>query len=120
MGVGTKQECKDLNMKTYNIKDMKGGWFIGNFEPSVFKNPFFEVAHHFHEAGYIGQKHYHKIAPELSYIVSGKLIASGRDLSTGDMFVYEPGDIADVEFLEDTNLIVVKWPSVPSDKYMVE
>ncbi len=36
------------------------------------------------------------------------------------MFVYEPGDIADVEFLEDTNLIVVKWPSVPSDKYMVE
>jgi|TARA_R110001583_G_scaffold67703_2_gene193433 quercetin dioxygenase-like cupin family protein len=107
-------------MKTYNIKNMKGGWFIGNFEPSVFKNPFFEVAHHFHEAGYIGPKHYHKIAPELSYIVSGNLIASGRKLSTGDMFVYEPGDIADVEFLEDTNLIVVKWPSVPSDKYMVE
>ena len=29
-------------MKIYNINDMKAGWFIGDFEPSVFKNPFFE------------------------------------------------------------------------------
>jgi quercetin dioxygenase-like cupin family protein len=75
--------------------------------------------HHFHEAGYVGPRHYHKISPELSYILSGKLIASGKTLSTGDMFLYEPEDIAEVEFLEDTNLIVVKWPSVPTDKYMV-
>jgi hypothetical protein len=107
-------------MKTYNIKNMKGGWFIGDFEPSVFKNPFFEVAHHHHKAGYIGPKHYHKIAPELSYIMKGRLIASGVELCSGDMFVYEPYDVADVEFLEDTDLVVVKWPSVPTDKYSVE
>ena len=107
-------------MKTFNIGDMRAGWFIGDFEPSVFKNPFFEVAHHFHEAGYVGPKHYHKIAPELSYIIKGKLVASGQTLSTGDMFLYEPYDIADVRFIEDTDLIVVKWPSVPTDKYNLE
>jgi len=36
------------------------------------------------------------------------------------MFVYEPYDVANVTVLEDVDLIVVKWPSVPSDKYMVE
>ena len=29
-------------MKTYNIDNMTKGWFIGDFEPSVFKNPFFD------------------------------------------------------------------------------
>jgi len=107
-------------MKTYNINDMVKGWFIGDFEPSVFKNPFFEVAHHQHEAGYVTPRHTHKIAQELTYIVRGALLVDGQRLSAGDMFVYEPNDVANVSVLEDIDVIVVKWPSVPSDKYMVE
>ncbi len=107
-------------MKIYNIDDMTKGWFIGDFSPSVFKNPFFEVAHHKHEKGYRCDPHTHKIAQELTYIVRGKLIASGKELASGDMFIYEPNDVADVEIIEDVDLIVVKWPSVPSDKYAVD
>jgi len=107
-------------MKIYNINDMKAGWFIGDFEPSVFKNPFFEVAHHKHEAGYSADPHTHKIAQELTYIVRGKMIVSGKELSAGDMFIYEPYDPADATVVEDVDLIVVKWPSVPSDKYMLD
>ncbi len=107
-------------MKVFDIKDMKAGWFIGDFEPSVFKNPFFEVAHHQHEAGYVTPRHTHKIAQELTYIVKGKLLVDGQELSAGHMFIYEPNDIADVKVLEDVDVIVVKWPSVPSDKYMVD
>ena len=107
-------------MKTFDIKDMVKGWFIGDFEPSVFKNPFFEVAHHQHEAGYVTPKHTHKIAQELTYIVRGKLLVDGEPLESGQMFLYEPYDVADVTVLEDVDLVVVKWPSVPSDKYMVE
>ena len=107
-------------MKTYKIDDMFNGWFIGNFEPSVFKNPFFEVAHHKHPAGYITPKHTHKIAHELTYIVKGKLSVGGKILKSGDMFLYEPNEIADAVILEDVSLVVVKWPSVPSDKYMLE
>lgn len=107
-------------MKVYDIKNMKAGWFVGNFEPSVFKNPFFEVAHHQHEAGYVTPPHTHKIAQELTYIVSGKLLVDGQELSAGKMFLYEPNDVADVKVLEDVDVIVVKWPSIPTDKYMVD
>ncbi len=107
-------------MKVYNIENMTKGWFIGDFEPSAFKNPFFEVAHHKHEAGYITPKHTHKIAQELTYIIRGRLKVSGEVLEAGQMFVYEPNEVANVIVLEDVDLIVVKWPSVPSDKYMVE
>lgn len=107
-------------MKTYNIKNMTNGWFIGDFDPSVFKNCFFEVAHHQHAKGYKADLHTHKIAQELTYIVKGKLNVSGTILSDGDMFVYEPYEMADVEVLEDVDVIVVKWPSVPSDKYSTD
>ena len=107
-------------MKIYNINEMTKGWFIGNFEPSVFCNPFFEVAHHQHEKGYVTPPHTHKIAQELTYIVNGELRVSGKVLGKGEMFLYEPNDIADVEVLEDVDVVVVKWPSVPSDKYMID
>jgi quercetin dioxygenase-like cupin family protein len=107
-------------MKFYNIKNMIRGWFIGNFEPSIFKTCDFEVGHHLHTPGAEGQDHYHKIATELNYIVSGKVRVSSRICCDGDFFLYEPGDITDVEFVEDTHLIVIKWPSVPEDKYIVK
>ena len=72
-----------------------------------------EVAHHQHEAGYVTPPHTHKIAQELTYIVSGKLLVDGQELSAGKMFLYEPNDVADVKVLEDVDVIVVKWPSVP-------
>ena len=107
-------------MKVFNIKDMYNGWFIGNFSPSVYKNGDFEVAHHKHPAGYKTPLHTHKIAQELTYILKGKLNIRGTILSKGDMFLYDPLEIADAEVIEDVELIVVKWPSVPSDKYFVD
>ena len=96
---------------------MSKGWFVGNFEPTVYKTNEFEVAHHFHKAGFVGEKHFHKIGYELTYIIKGTLIASNIELGSGDMFLYEPNEISDVSFIEDTDLIVVKWPSVSNDKY---
>ena len=107
-------------MKLYNIKDMRGGWFIGDFEPSVFKNCFFEVAHHKHEKGHTAEYHTHKIAQELTYILKGKMKVSGKILTEGDIFIYEPYEVADATVIEDVDLIVVKWPSVPSDKYLTD
>jgi hypothetical protein len=51
--------------------------------------------------------------------VSGELIASGKHLQAGDMWIYEPNEISEVEFLLDTDLIIIKWPSIPSDKIIV-
>lgn len=100
-----------------NVKSYTNGWFIGNFDPSLLKTEIFEIAHHFYKKGFSGIKHTHKVATEYNYILSGKLIASGKSLKTGDIFVYEPNDISDVIFLEDTNLIIIKTPSIKNDKY---
>ncbi len=102
-----------------NIKDYKGGWFVGDFNPSLFKNPFFEVGHHNHKKGCETFPHTHKVTTELNYIVSGELKVNGKLMSAGDMWIYEPNEISNVEFLEDSDLIVVRWPSIPSDKYIV-
>lgn len=104
-------------MRTSRIGDFKAGWFIGDFEPTLLKTPAFEVAHHFYKKGFVGTPHVHKVATEYNYIVSGGLVASGKVLGPGEMFIYDPGEVADVSFLEDTNLIIIKTPSLPGDKY---
>ena len=52
-------------------------------------------------------------------IVKGELIVSKKHLKEGDMWIYEPNEISDVEFLTDVELIIVRWPSIPSDKYNI-
>ena len=113
-------------MDVNHIDNFTNGWFIGDFEPSLFKNPFFEVAHQHHSKGKIGDEHFHKLTTEVTYIVKGSMVIkdkeSGKDqtLSSGHMFTFFPNEISDVVFLEDSDLIVVRWPSIPSDKYMVD
>lgn len=104
-------------MITSNIKNFTNGWIIGDFNPALLKTKDFEIAHHFYPKGFKGIQHTHKIATEYNYILSGKLVASEIMLESGDIFIYEPHDVSNVLFLEDTNLIIIKTPSLPNDKY---
>ena len=58
-------------MKVSHISKMKGGWFVGNFEPTLYKTNDTEVAVKEYKAGDYGVRHYHKIATELTVIVRG-------------------------------------------------
>jgi len=40
-------------------------------------------------------------------------------LKSGDIWIYEKNEISDVQFLEDSELMVIRWPSIPTDKYIV-
>ena len=104
-------------MKQSTINNFRGGGFVGDFEPSIFKNPFFEVAHHSHKKNDATFPHYHQVTYELNYIVRGEMMVDKKHLKAGDMWIYEPWDISDVQFLEDTDLMIIRWPSIPSDKY---
>ena len=46
-------------------------------------------------------------------------MVSGKHFKEGDMWIYEPNEVSDVEFLEDSELMIIRWPSIPSDKYSV-
>lgn len=103
-----------------NIKDFIGGWFVGNFEPTLFKTRFIEVAHHKYTSGHKSDGHYHREATEINYIVKGRARVNGFELESGDIWVYFPCEITDVEFLENTDLIIIKSPSCQDDKYYPE
>jgi len=102
------------------LENMFRGWFIGNFEPSIYKTDNFEVAILFHPKGEKWPKHYHKEAVEINVIISGKMIINGKSLCPGNIFLLEKNEIAEPEFLEDCTIVCVKTPSIPGDKYEVK
>ena len=102
-----------------NLKDMIGGWFIGDFDPSVWKTSAFEVAVKEYKTGDKEPKHYHKIAIEFTVIVRGRVLMNGIEYGKGDIVRIDPGKATDFEALEDTITVVVKRPSVAEDKYTI-
>tara|TARA_B110000014_G_scaffold259114_1_gene246342 strand:- start:10813 stop:11139 length:327 start_codon:yes stop_codon:yes gene_type:complete len=107
-------------MKKYNFNQMKGGWFIGNFEPTAFKTPDCEVAYVKHYKNQKWEKHFHKIATEITFVIKGKIQINEMVFSSGEIFVIEPNEIVDPKFLEDSDVIIVKVPSNTHDKFNVE
>lgn len=96
---------------------MKGGWFIGDFEPSLLKTKDFEVAVKKYEKGEYHAPHHHKIATEINYLIKGTVKANHKLIQPGQIFIFEPYEIAECEFLEDVEILVIKTPCAPGDKY---
>lgn len=106
-------------MKVTNITDYHRGWFVGNFDPTVFKTEQFEVGILTHKKDEEWPCHYHT-GYEINYLVSGTILMHGQTLRAGDVFVLEPYEVADPKFLDDCTVVVVKTPSNPNDKYTAQ
>jgi len=70
---------------------------------------------------HIGDKHHHNISDELTIIIKGgmeeKIEGNILKLKEGDFFFVSPGTITELKSLEEgTALLVIKGPSVPTDK----
>lgn len=107
-------------MRVSKLSDMKGGWFIGNFEPSLYKTNDCEVAVKTYKKGDCEEAHYHRIATEYTIVTSGKVKMFDTEFVQGDIIIVEPGDATAFEALEDTTNVVVKIPGANNDKYLVE
>ena len=106
-------------MKRFRMEDMKGGWFVGNFTPTAFHAPGFEVCYKLHKAGEDWDVHYHKLGTEINLLVKGRMKIQNTLLEAGDIFILEPYEVADPIFLEDCEVVIVKTPSIPGDKYVI-
>lgn len=106
-------------MKNYKLDSMIKGWFIGNFEPSVIKTKEFEVGIKCYKKGDYEEKHYHKIATEITVIVKGIVRMNNNIYKEGDIVALEPNEASDFMALSDCITAVVKTPSVNQDKYTV-
>lgn len=100
------------------LKDFIGGWIIGDFHPSLFKNQDFEVGVKFFNAGDKEASHKQILATEITVICEGSARVGKVLLQTGDVLVIHPGEYADFEALTNGSLACVKFPSIPSDKIL--
>ena len=106
-------------MKTAKLDEMKGGWFIGNFEPSLWKTNDCEVAVKSYKKGEKEATHFHKIATEYTCIIKGRVKMFDTVFEEGSIIIVEPGDATDFEALDDSINVVVKIPGANNDKYLV-
>lgn len=106
-------------MKIAKLSEMTRGWFIGNFDPSLFRTNDCEVAVKSYHKGDYEERHYHKIATEYTCIISGRVKMNGLEYGAGDIIVMEPGETTDFECLENgATTVVVKIPGANNDKYL--
>ncbi len=107
-------------MYSGKLSDMTGGWFIGNFSPSICLTNVVEVAVKSYKKGDSEDAHFHRIATEITVIISGRVKMFGREWIQGDIIVVEPGDTTAFIAIEDSVNVVVKLPGINNDKYLVE
>jgi len=107
-------------MKVHNLKDYKGGWFVGDFTPAILSSKEVEVSIKIYNKGDTAQSHFHKEAVELTVIVTGKALMNDKIIKAGDIVVLEKSEIMHkFECLEDKTITcIVKSPSVMGDKYL--
>lgn len=104
-------------MKKYNLQNYINGWFIGNFIPTIIDTNQFEVAIKKYNSGDIENSHYHKIATEITVIVSGKVSMNNIIYEENDIILIHPNEKTDFICLTDVTTCVIKTPSIMGDKY---
>jgi len=107
-------------MKKFNLSNMTKGWFVGDFSPTLLKTRDVEVAVKKYIKGDTEEKHYHKLATEITVVVSGRIMMNSVEYKEGDIIIIEPYEASDFEALEDSVNTVVKFPGANNDKYIGE
>ena len=105
-------------MKILNIAEMKLGWFIGNFEPSMLKTLEFEVAIKSFLAGESEPHHKQIIATEFTVVLSGEIEINEIKFYQNQIVRINPGESANFLALSDTTILCIKTPSIATDKVL--
>ena len=107
-------------MKKFLLSDFTRGWLIGNFEPSLLKSDDIEVAIQSYKKGDSEPQHYHKIGTEISVMVSGSASFNNKILHEGEGMIINPKESNIFKAISDCKVLVIKYPSNSSDKYLGE
>ena len=107
-------------MKILKLKDFIRGWIIGDITPAVLQTKAFEFCVKDYKTGDKEAAHVHKVATEISVIVSGIFKMNDTPLKKGDVLVIEPGNVGQFSCIKTGSVAAVKVPSVKGDKYLVE
>lgn len=101
-----------------HLSDYQDGWVVGDFAPSIIRTPNFEVSVKRYSAGDTEAEHFQLLSTEITIVVSGSCRLGDQILSTGDVAEIPPLESASFEALDDTVVVAIKTPSLPSDKIL--
>ena len=107
-------------MKHARLEDMVKGWFVGSFSPAAYQTGACEVAVKYYRSGDEEQEHYHKVATEITLILSGRVYMVNREWGEGDIVVLYPGEATGFKAITDTVNVVIKIPGATGDKYLTQ
>lgn len=107
-------------MKQYRLKDFKLGYYIGNFLPSIIRTKQFEVAYKVHKKGSYWPRHIQKHAIEVNLVTKGRLSLNGLIFKRGDLILVPSNFPIKPRFLTNVEVVVVKVPSLPHDKIVLD
>jgi hypothetical protein len=107
-------------MKIFKLDEMKSGWFVGNFDPTAFRTESTEVCYRTHPKGEQWDVHYHQYVTEINLLIFGTMKIQNKLLTSGDIFILEPYEIADPEFIEDCSIVCIKYPGITGDKVIIK
>jgi hypothetical protein len=105
-------------MRRARLDDMIGGWFVGDFEPTLLATRDVEVAVKRYAAGSVEPLHHHRVATEITVLIEGEARMGDNVLRAGDIVVLDPLESSDFEACTDVVLVAVKHPGAPADKYL--
>ncbi len=108
-----------MPISSFPVSDFKGGWFAGDFTPTLLPSKAFEVSVKYYQAGASEARHVHKIATEFTVVTQGMVRMNGVDYGAGTIVLVPPGESTDFTALTDACTTVLKVPSVAGDKYLV-
>ena len=114
---GEAAQISQAPVRTSKLSEMIGGWFVGNFSPSILTSAAFEVAVKSYKAGDYEEWHVHRVGTEITLIINGQAEMDGKILENGDIILLEPGYGTSFRALTDLKTVVVKTPSIANDKY---
>jgi hypothetical protein len=106
-----------MSLEIYSLNEMFKGWFIGNFEPSLFKTNDVEIGVKKYRKGDFENLHFHKVATEFTVIINGIVEFNGIRYTENDIIKIKPGVATTFRALTDVITVVVKLPGANNDKY---
>jgi len=104
-------------LESTRLEKMVKGWFVGDFEPTAFATNACEVAVKRYSAGDSEAAHFHRIAIEVTGVVSGTVEMAGHVWTSGDIITLFPSEVTAFKALTDAMTVVVKVPGALHDKY---
>lgn len=102
------------------ISDYFKGWLVGDFSPCLVNNKDIEIGIKEYKAGDSETSHYHKISTEYTIVLSGSVTMLEKEYGKGDIITIFPNVHNKFISITDSILLVIKTPSVPKDKYIIE